>query len=517
MRNKRNKREDFDIYSDDDFDIFAGDSMEEFENDDDFRDADDYEDEAGYDGDYRDDYEDDGYRDDYEDDYAEGFEEGYEDDFKDDFYDFDKENVRSSGKRDRSDDYEEYEDDYPADYEDEDHDDELFEDYEDDGQEDEYMRDYKGSRRKDSRSKRYRDDYDDEEYYEDSRSARRSGKRGYSEDDDDGDYEKKGKIPRWAHFVVLGVIVAIVLYFVLQIVKWDHSSIELKESDEKNISAELQDFITYRSDEQKAGHKDDGEETILMVGNDAITHDLGDTGIAAQIEKASGAKCIAAGFPETTVARSANGNDPLDAFCFPSVIDAITSGDYSKLHEATSSVDNSSMFEDSVKTLEDVDMDKVDTLVIYYNAQDLLKGRIGRNPDNQFDEVTYNGALATGIKKIQEKYPYMRIIGMTVTFCYGFDKDGNVVAGDKLELGNGDLFQYYLGMMTVCSEAENPGVSVVDNYNGDISEENSKDLLVDNIHVNAECNKNIAEHFAEVFKNIVDTEKGTGEEGESEE
>lgn len=515
MRNKRNRREDFDIYSDDDFDILEDERMDDFENDD-YRDAEDYEDEAGYDGDYRDDYEDD-YGDepvdDYESGYEEGFEEGYEDDFKDDFYDFDKEDVKSSGNSKRSGRYEE---DYPDAYEE--HDD-FFEDYEDDGQEDEYMDDNRGRgrSRRDSRSKRYRDEYDDDDYYEDDRKARRTGKRGYSEDDDDEDYEKKGKIPRWVHFAVLGVIVVIVLYYVFQIVKWNHSSIELKESDEKNIAAELQDFITYRSDEQKAGHKDDGQETILMVGNDAITHDLGDTGIAAQIEKASGAKCISAGFPETTVARSANGNDPLDAFCFPSVIDAITSGDYSKLHEATSAVDNASLFEDSIKTLEDVDFDKIDTLVIYYNAQDLLKGRIGRNPDNQFDEVTYNGALATGIKKIQEKYPYMRIIGMTVTFCYGFDKDGNVVAGDKLELGNGDLFQYYLGMMTVCSEAENPGVSVVDNYNGDISEENSKDLLVDNIHVNAECNKNIAEHFAEVYKNIVDTESGSETEGESEE
>lgn len=515
MRNKRNRREDFDIYSDDDFDILEDERMDDFENDD-YRDAEDYEDEAGYDGDYRDDYEDD-YGDepvdDYESGYEEGFEEGYEDDFKDDFYDFDKEDVRSSGNSKRSGRYEE---DYPDAYEE--HDD-FFEDYEDDGQEDEYMDDNRGRgrSRRDSRSKRYRDEYDDDDYYEDDRKARRTGKRGYSEDDDDEDYEKKSKIPRWVHFAVLGVIVVIVLYYVFQIVKWNRSSIELKESDEKNIAAELQDFITYRSDEQKAGHKDDGQETILMVGNDAITHDLGDTGIAAQIEKASGAKCIAAGFPETTVARSANGNDPLDAFCFPSVIDAITSGDYSKLHEATSAVDNASLFEDSIKTLEDVDFDKIDTLVIYYNAQDLLKGRIGRNPDNQFDEVTYNGALATGIKKIQEKFPYMRIVGMTVTFCYGFDKDGNVVAGDKLELGNGDLFQYYLGMMTVCSEAENPGVSVVDNYNGDISEENSKDLLVDNIHVNAECNKNIAEHFAEVYKNIVDTENGSETEGESEE
>lgn len=482
MRKNRNRREDFDIYSDDDFDIIADDD-----------DLEDFEDEVGYDGDYRDDYSDD-YRDDYEDDYRddpdEGFEEGYEDDYRDDFYDFDKEDLKPAKDSKRFEDYD---------------DDDFSTDYEDDEQEDEYMRDYKDNRRGSRRSKRYRDD---DEYYEDDERA------DYDEDDD---YDGKGKIPRWAHFVVLGIIVLIVLYYVFQLVKWDHSSMELQESDEKNIAAEVQDYISYLSDEQKAGHKYDSEETILMVGNDAITYDMGDTGIAAQIEKASGATCIAAGFPETTIALSANGNDPHDAFCFPRIIDAITSGDYSKLHEATSSVDDSSTFEKSIKTLEDLDLNKVDTLVIYYNAQDLLKGRIVRNPDNPLDEVTYNGALATGIKKFQEKYPYMRIIAMTSTFCYGFDKDGNVVAGDKLELGNGDLFQYYIGMMTVCSEAENPGVSVIDNYNGDISEENSKELLADNIHVKPECNKNIAEHFAEVYKTIVDAEKGTGEEGKSEE
>ena len=44
MRNKRNRREDFDIYSDDDFDILEDERMDDFENDD-YRDAEEYEDE----------------------------------------------------------------------------------------------------------------------------------------------------------------------------------------------------------------------------------------------------------------------------------------------------------------------------------------------------------------------------------------------------------------------------------------------------------------------------------------
>ena len=476
MRKNRNRREDFDIYSDDDFDIIADDD-----------DLEDFEDEVGYDGDYRDDYSDD-YRDDYEDDYRddpdEGFEEGYEDDYRDDFYDFDKEDLKPAKDSKRFEDYD---------------DDDFSTDYEDDEQEDEYMRDYKDNRRGSRRSKRYRDD---DEYYEDDERA------DYDEDDD---YDGKGKIPRWAHFVVLGIIVVIILYYVIQFVKWDNSSIELKESDEKNIAEEIQDYPSYLSDEQMAGHNYDDEEMILMIGNDAITFDMGDTGIASQIEKATGATCISAGFPESTIARSAGGDDPLDAFCFPGVIDAITTGDYSKLHDAAGSTGNST-YEDSVKALEDVDFDKIDTLVVDYNAQDLLKARIGRDPGDPMNEVTYSGALASGIKKFKEKYPHIRVVFMTLTYCYGYDKDGKTVPGDKLELGNGDIFEYFNLMMMVCSASEYAGVSVLDNYNGNVSEQNSKEMLVDNIHVSAECNKQIAEHFAEFFGKIVAMEKGTGEE-----
>ena len=146
--------------------------------------------------------------------------------------------------------------------------------------------------------------------------------------------------------------------------------------------------------------------------------------------------------------------------------------------------------------LKDTDMSKVDTLVIFYDARDYIDFRIGLNPDNEDDPVTYSGALNAGIKMLQEKYPYIRIVCMSFPLCYAYDSTGALVSGDRYDFGNGRLTTYLQFMIDTSGAT---GVTFIDNYYGTIHEDNSDGWLLDNIHVNAACNEYMAEHFVSVI------------------
>ena len=177
------------------------------------------------------------------------------------------------------------------------------------------------------------------------------------------------------------------------------------------------------------------------------------------------------------------------------VVNSIVSGDFSLMESVQSSFDDYTYTQTSWD-LKNVDMNKVDTIVIYYNAQDYLNMRIGMNPDNEFDPVTYRGALNSGIKALQEAYPFIRIVCMSFTMCYAYDSTGALVSGDRVDFGNGKLTTYLQFMIDVSGER---GVTFIDNYYGTIHEDNSSEWLLDNIHVNAACNEHVAQHFVNVI------------------
>ena len=308
-------------------------------------------------------------------------------------------------------------------------------------------------------------------------------------------------IPVWVHITLGSIIAVVIIFSVYKLIRWNMGTAELDKTDTGSYEVEILDQIFLLPKEKTEGHVFDDEETILFLGNDAITYDQGETGVSALVSKKLGATCINCGFPSSTVAlKNAEYTDdyPLDAYSFYNVAESIVNGDYSLLDA------NASKFEDytyrgSVDRLKNVDFDKVDTIVIYYNAQDYLNLRIGMNPDNDVDPITYSGALNAGIKAIQEKYPYIRIVCMSFTMCYSYDASGAIVSGDRYDFGNGKLPTYLQFMIDVSGST---GVSFVDNYYGTIHEDNSAEWMLDNIHVNAQCNEHVAEHFVNViYKN----------------
>lgn len=305
-------------------------------------------------------------------------------------------------------------------------------------------------------------------------------------------------VPAWVHVALVGVILLVVIFSVVKLLIWNKGTAEVQESEEQSIEVEILDQIFLLSDDKKAGHTYDDEETILFLGNDSITFDQGETGIAAQVSSLLGANVINCGYPGSTIAlKNATFSEDytMDAYSFYNVANCIASENFSSLENYQGNFDDYT-FTGSTERLKNVDFDKIDTIVIYYNAQDYMNLRIGMNPDNEYDPITYRGALNAGIKAIQEKYPYIRIVCMSFTMCYAFDSSGNLVSGDRYDFGNGKLTTYLQFMIDVSGER---GVSFIDDYYGTIHEDNSSEWMLDNIHVNAECNAYVAKHFVDAI------------------
>ena len=306
------------------------------------------------------------------------------------------------------------------------------------------------------------------------------------------------KIPLWVHFTVIGVIVLVIAFSVFKLLRWNMGTAETEGVVEGDFEVEVLDQIFLMPEDKKALHEDDGKETILFLGNDVLTYYNDENGFVQQVEKNMDATCINAGFPASTVAlknASYDENYALDAFSFYNVAGSIVDGDFGRMETAAKSFEDYT-YDQHTETLRDLDMNSVDTLVIFYDAQDYISFRFGMNPNDDSDPITYSGALFAGIKKLQEKYPFIRIVCMSFPMCYAYDKSGSLVSGDRFDFGNGKLTTYLQFMIDVSGAT---GVSFVDNYYGTIHEDNSSDWMLDNIHVNAACNKHMAEHFISVI------------------
>lgn len=318
-------------------------------------------------------------------------------------------------------------------------------------------------------------------------------------DNRDRNEKRSMGVPSWVHVVLILIIVGVIAFSVIKLLIWNSGTAQTEGQTGYDAEIEVLDQIFLLSDDKKAGHEFDDKESILFLGNDAITYDMSETGFVSQVEKKLGATCYNCGFPQSTVSnKNAELSDsyPLDSFSFKNVVDAIISEDFEGLFQAATNGITDYTYEDHVRKLRDVNFDEIDTIVIYYDAADYLNLRVGMNPDNDEDPVTYSGALNYGIRRLQEKYPYIRIVCMSFTMCYAYDSTGALVSGDRYDFGNGKLTTY-LQFMIDNSGAN--GVSFVDNYYGTVHEDNSSGWLIDNYHVNAECNAYIADHFVSVI------------------
>ncbi len=310
------------------------------------------------------------------------------------------------------------------------------------------------------------------------------------------------KQPFPLHLALLAAIVVLAVVAVIRFLVWN-KGVELKvrigENTDKYI-IEVNDNMVYLSDSKLEGHEDDGVTTILCLGNEPFSQDTSESGLAGQIASLGSCNVINAAFPgsQVTCENAKYSTDSLDSmddiFNLFYVSYAISIGDFSSLETVASAHTEDSAYQQSVDALKNTDFSKVDVIAIMYDGTDYINGMAMQNPDVPDELTTYVGSLSNSFKLLQDKYPYIRIVFMSPYYA---EYDG--VSSRTTDLGNGTIVNYFQWAYDTCGSSS---VSFLDNYYGSVNENNYKDYLSDDVHLNAAGCTKVADHF--VYKVIQD-------------
>ena len=145
-----------------------------------------------------------------------------------------------------------------------------------------------------------------------------------------------------------------------------------------------------------------------------------------------------------------------------------------------------------------VDFDTVDIIVVMYDATDYLMGHSIYNPDNPTDIQTFLGNLTAGLELLQKNHPNTRIIVMSPPYAYSADKDenGNYISSDIVKYNGSALSEFAVQEAYICNLMQ---ISFVDNIYNTFNENNARDYLTDNLHLNAAGRRRIAERLVEAI------------------
>lgn len=308
------------------------------------------------------------------------------------------------------------------------------------------------------------------------------------------------------HVIMVLLIAALLAGTVISLLLWNRGTLTVwdREDTSTKFDVEVQDVIFPLNPALLEGHEDDGVTTILFLGNDPLSDDRTETGLAEQIAIKGDVVAINASFPSSRVAcenllydtSTQEGID--DAFNLYYVCSAIARQDFVAM-ENIAPFKNDPSLTAGLENLKNTDMDKVDMIVIMYDAIDYLEKRPVDNFNNDIDLQTYTGALKSSIELIKETYPYIRIVFLSPTFAFYVDENDKFQSGASTDLGNGAIPTYWVRAIDVCSSE---GISFIDNYYGSINGDNYLKFMRDAVHLNEAGRRQIAEHFvAKILKN----------------
>lgn len=317
-------------------------------------------------------------------------------------------------------------------------------------------------------------------------------------DNQNNDNEKRNKIN--GHLIFFLVLAAILIITIIRLLIWNrgqHTGYDPNESTTE-FDVELLDYIQPLDPAVLKDREDDGVTTVLALGNDPLADDRGSDGLAALIEKESGAVILNCAFPGSTIAMKNAEYDssyPLDGLSLYWSAAALCNQNFD-LMEAVVRDLNSESASAALDTIKNVELTKVDALVILYDLQDYMGRRIVYDANNQRNLNTVYGALNATIQLFQEEYPHIRIFVLSPTYGTFTEGDGTTYDCDRDDLGNGTLVDYINWELEA---SRSNGVTFIDNYYGAVSMDNPE-CLTDGFHLNQEGRQRVAKRFMDVFQ-----------------
>ena len=311
--------------------------------------------------------------------------------------------------------------------------------------------------------------------------------------------EKANDKKKWiGHIIFFAVVLCLFVFAIVRLVVWNRgvdSGYDPNE-DTSEFDTEPMDYIQPLNSAQLEGKPDDGVTTIFCFGNSTFADNGDNNQLAKAIGERFNATVINCGFPNSyqSVKFVEEGSSfPENGLSLYPVTNALLTGDFSEVDAAAAeSSDEAVAKADYLKT---VDLSTADMIVIMYDLHDYVDHRPVYDPGDTDNLLTFAGSLEASVKQIQAKYPYIRIVVLSIP-ASGKTIDDFYVDGDIHDLGNGtltDYLGYEANIATSC------GISFIDTYFGVINIDNRDEYLVDDYHLNeAGCNV-IADRMKELI------------------
>lgn len=302
----------------------------------------------------------------------------------------------------------------------------------------------------------------------------------YNEEDDyniqdDEEDEEHAKLSKIVQIIILFAIAVILFTSIFLLVRWQRGSAPDVTDNNGNPAYDVEsaDYFVPFNPSAIEGYVDDGEQNIIILGDDTILHAQGENGISDLLAEATGANVTTLALNGSTIALqelSYTQEYAEDAYNLYYIISAICAGDmgnYDLQFSALSEIENNSVYYDYWDKLHVIDFDKTDTLIICYGYCDYLAGR-PLTAGDVYSAQPYGhengtaGSLDDCLKLLRERFPYMRIIISSPSYCFVADENGDMTGADVyFNSEKATLGDYVLNAKNA---AEANHVSFVDNY-----------------------------------------------------
>lgn len=307
----------------------------------------------------------------------------------------------------------------------------------------------------------------------------------------------------WKPQAIAGALILIVIaVIVVKLIIWDKSgNVELEEVEAGAFDYESLDIVFNVDKDILDAHPSDDVNDILLLGNESAASAPGGRSIVDMISEIDNTRVTSLTYYYSQVADATNafGNSDVSFWQSANLYDlvkALCTNDYSLQKTA---LDNGEVIDQAFyDKLVSTDLDKIDTLIIFYDSIDYRKASVLYDPNDKYNTSTYEGALRAAITSIQSAAPHIKII-VASPYLHGVVNNDGFEPATMINYGNGNLSEYVMREYNIAMEC---CVSYCDNFFGLITEDTMTKYCNDGTVylLNADGVKLIGSHMVEFIQ-----------------
>lgn len=327
----------------------------------------------------------------------------------------------------------------------------------------------------------------------------------FDTDNNSGDIPKKKGFRLNTHIILLAVVLIVIFAIVFRFKNWGQfiSQEEIRNNIEGTYKSELDLILPLTDEEGKIVplNTKDGL-SIVFFGNSPLADDRdSEDNLVNMIADMTGATVYNCSVGSSYLAAERSyfipQDRPLDAYTFYWLACKATGLGNDEMYIQAKEYLGDDIPEDveaTLSTLDSIDFNTVDVIAVMYDAYDYLIGHPMYSDQNPTDITQFTGNLEAGIEILQTTYPHIRIIVMSPTYAFSneTDENGEYISSDIIRYGRDVLSTYVIKEYASCASRQ---VTFIDNLYGTVTEDNAKDYLIDNRHLNVAGRKEVAERF----------------------